>query len=63
MEIVNQEQMNYEADKKTIDSVKETIRIINNYKELGFDMSGCWYTCPVRLHDTVLEELKRETTR
>lgn len=60
---MNQEEMNYEADRKIVDGVKETIRIINGYKELGFDMSGCWYTCPTRLYDKVLKEIERESTR
>lgn len=55
--------MSDEADRKIIDGVKETIRNIESYKKLGFDLSGYWYTCPTRLHDKVKEELKSETTR
>lgn len=54
---------NQKADRKTIDSVKETIHRIDFYKDLGFDMSGCWYTCPVRLYDKIMEELKNEIIR
>jgi len=49
------------ADRKTIEGVKKTIHIIEEYKKLGFDMSGCWYTCPVKLYDKVMEEINSET--